>query len=691
MRNIKNNNSEGRFKMDLLMIILLLLTYLLISNVISHYIPFIPTALIQITLGIIAALVFRDVSFEIDAEWFLLLFVAPILYNDGRQFPREELWKMKTSILSNALVLVLLTTIGGGYFIHWMIPSIPIAAAFALAAILSPTDPVAVNGIAKRIHIPEKVLNLVRGESLINDASGLVAFNYAVAAVVTGAFSLKSAIFDFTYMFLVGAISGLVLSLIVALVRFILRKQGINDIIFHSLLQILTPFVIFIITEELLHASGVIAVVVAGIIHSLVREHTETMIAEEQVLTENIWSIVLFVLNGFVFLLLGLNIPSSMIETVSDPNIGNWLAIGYVIVIGLVILGIRFIWSYLFFYYENRSIKSKNAIKPDLKTILVTSLTGVRGAVTMAGVLSLPFILMNGQEFPERSLILFLAAGVILFTLVLATIFLPTLSKVESTEGEELNHINLTEAKNKILLTTTKKLKLEINEENESAVYELIDEYKVKFQENQSIHSSMEQEAILYQQKMIEVRLMALESERKYIHELNEKNVIDKETFEVFEKSLDYREEALSSDVRSEAMYLLRKWIRRWKHFFHHQHKNKEDRLAKLRLGKEIHLKALQSTLKYLEEYAKKAERPDIVYEVISDYKRIINRLKIPTVRYNEKMEEQKEELRIKVMDIERSEIHRMYQAGEISREQATELRRYVNSLESVILYKRAE
>ncbi len=182
--------------MEILMTILLLLVCLILSNVVSHYMPYIPTALIQIAFGIAIALAFEEFRLEIRTDWFLLLFVAPLLYNDGRHFPRDELWRLKAPIFGNAIVLVLLTTIGGGMFIHWMIPDVPIGAAFALAAILSPTDPVAVNGIAKRIHLPDNVLNLVRGESLINDASGLVAFNYAVASVVTGYFSLHEAILD---------------------------------------------------------------------------------------------------------------------------------------------------------------------------------------------------------------------------------------------------------------------------------------------------------------------------------------------------------------------------------------------------------------------------------------------------------------------------------------------------------------
>ncbi len=252
--------------MNLLTIILLLMLSLLISNIVSHYIPMIPTALTQVILGIMIAVISGNYSFEIGAEWFLLLFVAPLLYNDGRHFPRDELWGMRSQIFGNAIILVILTTLGCGYIINLLIPGIPIAAAFALAAILSPTDPVAVNGIAKRVRLPEKVMVLVRGESLINDASGLVTFHYAIAAVVTSYFSLKDAVFDFSYTFLVGAVSGIFLALLIIFIRFKLRKSGINDTVFHSLLQLLTPFGIFIITEDIFHASGVIAVVAAGII-----------------------------------------------------------------------------------------------------------------------------------------------------------------------------------------------------------------------------------------------------------------------------------------------------------------------------------------------------------------------------------------------------------------------------------------
>ncbi|MCM3568626.1 Na+/H+ antiporter [Neobacillus mesonae] len=677
--------------MNLLMTVLLLLLCLLISNIISHYIPFIPTALTQIAFGVILALLFRNFTLKIETEWFLLLFVAPLLYNDGRYFPREELWNLRVPILGNAIVLVLITTIGGGYFIHWMIPTIPLAAAFALAAILSPTDPVAVNGIAKRIHIPDKVLNLVRGESLINDASGLVAFNYAVAAVVTGYFSLNRAVIDFSYMFVIGAIAGLMLGIIITWIRFLLRKQGINDVTFHSLLQVMTPFVIFIIAEELLHASGVIAVVAAGIFHSIAGEKTEVILAEEQILTENIWSLVLFVLNGVVFLLLGLNIPSSMAESVANPNVGNWLIIGYVLAIGVVILGIRFIWTYLFSQYDYHFGKSEDVERPNMKTTLFTSLTGVRGAVTMAGVLSIPYVVQNGSQFPERSLILFLAAGVILFTLLAATFLLPLLSKGDMISGEESNYININEAKRTILLAAIKKIREEINEENEFAAYELMNEYKRKFQK---IHPHLNLTTAYsdeFQQKVTDIRLLALKAERNYIHDLMEKKELDEEVIETFEKSLDHRQEALSNTIRSRTLYLIGLTKRAWGRFWLHYRKDKEKRIAKLQLSRGIQLKAVKAGLTFLEEYAKKTEKKAAVNIVIVDYKQIIEQLKRSTSRYNEKNEELKEGLRLKVMDIERSEIHGMFESGKIGRDQARELRRFINYIESVTLYDHGE
>ncbi|WP_238942657.1 cation:proton antiporter [Planococcus beigongshangi] len=620
----------------------------------------------------------------------MLLFIAPLLYNDGRNYPRDELWRMKGAILSNAILLVFLTTLGGGFFIHWLIDEIPLAAAFALAAILSPTDPVAVNGIAKRVRLPKKVLNLVRGESLINDASGLVAFNYAITAVVTGYFSWQEAALDFSYKFVAGGILGLVLALLLIGIRLALRRQGIIDVTFHTLLQILTPFFIFIISEDVLHASGVIAVVVAGIIHSLVREQTATLVAEEQVLTENIWTILLFILNGIVFLLLGMSIPASMSGILENPEMGLGLIFSYVIAIGLVILGIRFIWAYLFSIYEYNYGKIAPDSKPSFKTSLLVSLTGVRGTVTMVGVLSIPLLLENGDGFPQRSLLLFLAAGTILFTLILATVSLPLLNRLPKEQSVTKPEMSLEEARRMVLLASLQKIRSEMNKENELAAYDLIDEYKCRFEQldpSENPKSEADKERV---RKINELRRIGLKTERSFIKRLKENGEMDRKIFKAFEKSFDRREEVASDNIRSFSLYLQGKLRRAWNHFkgsaieVNRKPKSFPE-------GQEYQLQALQAAVKELEKLAEDKGDDDLLHEVITEYRHKIARMENPDQSIADKYEIQKEVLRIRLLDVGRSEIFRLYESGSISREEVKELRRFINHVESVTLFEQEE
>lgn len=681
--------------MNLLTITLFLMLGLLVSNIISHYIPDIPAALTQIIFGIIIALASGNYTFKIDQEWFLLLFIAPILYNDGRHFPREELWGRKTEILGNAIILVILTTISCGYIIDLLIPGIPIAASFALAAILSPTDPVAINGIAKRVRIPERVMTLVRGESLINDASGLVAFNYAITAVITGYFSLREAAGNFIYIFVVGALSGIILTLLADLLQFRLRKSGINDTVFHSLLQVLIPFGVYIITEDIFHASGIIAVVAAGMIHSFVRKHTETLLAEEQVLTENIWSLLLFILNGFVFLLLGMDVPSAMLDTLSNPYIKNQHAFGHIVIIALTLYTIRFTWSFLTAFYQYYIRKNPNARQPELKTLLTTTLTGVRGAVTMAGVLTLPVFLRTGDPFPMRSLFIFISAGVILLSLIVATLFLPMLNKRAPAEDGVTEQINLSKAKNRLLIAAIQKIKEETTPENETAALELINEYTLSFKRNLSRQNSAEHQLPLHNQKVNEVRLLALDAQRKHISTLVADGKIDMTIRDTLEKFLDYREETLEENLNFGILHLYRKTVHDIKRLKRKYYRCEGTEFNKLHCIREAQIESMHAAVVELKEYLKTQEQPDYVYAVILDYETMLKRFEHTGGHDNEDLveqkEEQKESLRLKVLDAERFEIHKMYEAGDISISQDKELRRFTNQIESVILYEYSE
>ena len=196
--------------MTLIELMVVLVTGVALSSIISHFVPAIPISLFQIVIGVTLATM-GNINVEVDSHWFMMLFVAPILFNDSWRFPKRELWELRAPILGNAILLVLVTTIAGGYAIHWLIPQLPLSVALALAAVLSPTDPVAVQAIAKRVKLPENLLHVVTGESLVNDATGLVSFNTAVKATVVGTFVLGDALLNFAWMTVIGVLVGILL------------------------------------------------------------------------------------------------------------------------------------------------------------------------------------------------------------------------------------------------------------------------------------------------------------------------------------------------------------------------------------------------------------------------------------------------------------------------------------------------
>lgn len=389
--------------------------------------------------------------------------------------------------------------------------------------------------------------------------------------------------------------------------------------------------------------------------------------------------------------MLGMNIPAAMFDTISNPDIGNWLALGYVVVIGFVILAIRFVWSFLSKAHSYYFSKKSDVEKPKVREALITTLAGVRGAVTMAGVLTVPAFLGNGEVFPSRSLLLFIAAGVVLLLLILATVFLPLLCRKEELSEDKGKHEDLTWAKNRLLLTAIKKIKAETNEENELAASELIHEYTVSFQRNLSGQQSDEQQAEYYNRKINEARLLAINLQRKYINTLLANDEIDINVFDTITKFLNLREETLDNNFRFSTTVFLKRAMGDFRRLGVKKHISRGSGFNNLHFARDIQIKAISVAIKGLEEYAKTQEQPEYVYAVLLDYEKILQRLKHTGESYNESLESKKEELRFEVMDAERSEIRRMYEDGEINAEQEKELRRFTNYIESIVLYEHNE
>jgi len=449
---------------------LILLLAILISNIINRFIPVLSAPVIQVALGIIIALLPIEFTLELNPELFMIVFIAPLLFNDGMRADKKTLWKLKNPILLLAFGLVLLTVLAVGYLIHFLMPSIPLAAAFALAAALAPIDAVAVSALGKRVKIPHTVMGLLEGESLINDASGLVSFQFAIAAMVTGAFSIMQAGIQLVIISAGGVLIGILLThLKFRFVRW-LRSLGMENVTLHILIGILTPFLIYL-TAEYCKVSGILAVVISGIIHSFEREKINPETANLNNASESVWSTLVFVLNGLVFLILGTQLPTTIEAIWGNISVSKFRTFACIIIFTLALMLIRFLWSYL--TIKKDTYKSETCLNKT-KASLIISMAGVRGAVTLATTMSIPFLMNNGMLFPERDLIIFIASGVILFSLVIANFILPLfLEKERQVNSPE----NETEACIEIVNHVIAQLNNQVTEKNRTAVSRVIRDY----------------------------------------------------------------------------------------------------------------------------------------------------------------------------------------------------------------------
>jgi monovalent cation/hydrogen antiporter len=401
-----------------------------------------PAPLVQIALG---ALLYQTglVSVVLEPEVFFLLFLPPLLFLDGWRIPKDSLARDAPAVLSLALGLVVFTVLGMGLFIHWLIPAIPMAVAFALAAVLSPTDPVAVSAIAAGAPLPDRLMRILQGEALLNDATGLVCLRFAVATALTGTFSLSAALATFAWVATGGIVIGAALTWLVAQVTSRLAERfgeaGGSQIV----ITLLIPFGVYLVAERA-GCSGILAAVAAGFTMSYM--DIWQWRASTRLRRTAVWDTVQLVANGSVFVLLGEQlprliaaVPASVSGTALEAamRIGGWICI---IVAGLTALRWAWVWVSLWLARVlGRTRRPKTpqigaaaggAVAPvEWRLVLAMSVAGVRGAVTLAGVFTLPLVLGDGTPFPARDLTILIAAGVIVLSLVLAALALPLVLK----------------------------------------------------------------------------------------------------------------------------------------------------------------------------------------------------------------------------------------------------------------------
>ncbi|OLO05138.1 Na+/H+ antiporter [Salinicola socius] len=566
--------------MNTLLLVLILLLVASATGVITRFVPALPTPLIQIALGAVLAWPASGLHVELEPEIFLLLFIAPLLFSDARRFPQREFMILRGPILALALGLVLFTVVGVGFFIHVLFPTLSLAICFALAAILSPTDAVAVSSISGRLPVPPRLMRILEGESLMNDASGLVAFKFAVAAALTGTFSLTDAAGSFLLISIGGLVVGglLAFGFNVLRTRLIERHLGEATTVQVILLVLLLPFAAYLLAEHL-GMSGILSAVAAGMVMNRAdikrvgQLHTRMQ-------TQAVWEMLEFVLNALVFLLLGFQLPAIISGALDHSlhDIGDYeflRLLGYVAAISIALLASRFVWIWLA-SATGRELSRLMAIlkrqprlpSPDrtghvpLKLMLAATLAGIRGTITLAAALSLPHLMNDGSDFPARELMIFLATGVILFTLITGSIGLPLVLRNlkipnDTHEFEEERKARIAGAEAAIYRIeryhhdrTGEFARSQTNDETILAFNEISSQLMNYYRERLTLHSADTATPQLATSRQLErdTRLEALRAERRQYYKLRQRDRINDNVLRKLVREVDLAEAALTGD-----------------------------------------------------------------------------------------------------------------------------------------------
>jgi len=421
---------------NLLLIISLLFVVSLLAMLSNKLHISYPIFLVIAGLGI--SLVPGIPMIRLDPDIVFIIFLPPLLYSAAWYTSWHDFWKMRRAIGMLAFGLVIFTSCAVAVLSSAIIPDFSLACGFLLGGIISPPDAVAATSVLQNLKMPKRIVTVLEGESLVNDASSLIVFRFALMTIFTGKFILWKAGVDFVTVVSLGILIGLIIGNIVyAMHRWLPTTPSIDTVI-----TLLSPYLMYI-TAEHFHASGVLAVVSGGLFVSY-RAH-EIFSYSSRLQSQSVWNVVVFLLNGVVFILIGLQLPG-IVKDLGEYSLHA--AILYGVVISLVTVLIRIAWVFPGAYLPricSKKIRLKE-IDPGWKAIFVVGWSGMRGVVSLASALAIPLLLSNGTPFPHRNLILFITFIVILFTLVLQGLTLPYIIRrldITVKENEEEQRLSI--------------------------------------------------------------------------------------------------------------------------------------------------------------------------------------------------------------------------------------------------------
>ncbi|AYG01795.1 cation:proton antiporter [Lactococcus allomyrinae] len=397
-------------------VIVFLLT-LVLSNVLNKVFPKLALPLIQVVFGLILGFFGADEILHVAPEFFLGFIIAPLLFRESEEADVKHILKHSKVILVLIFPLVFITALGLGFISHWIYAGIPLAACFALGASLAPTDAVAVGALSKNFSFPKRVMSILKGEGLLNDASGIIAFQIAMVALVTGYFSLPDATMKLVFSAIGGSAIGFVLIYLKNLILRLLEDVDARDVPGYLLLELAIPLSAFLIAEEL-HVSGIIAAVVAGVMSANGLKRTTLFDAQVAKLKSTIWDTLTFILNSIVFFFLGIELYQLVVPLLMSPVYSSAYLLLLAVVLTIGLFALRF--AIIALYYWIQSIRRRQTFIAYWNDILLLTFAGSKGTVSIATILLIPRNVIDSQP-----VLVFLAAAVTGLSFLVGMFILP--------------------------------------------------------------------------------------------------------------------------------------------------------------------------------------------------------------------------------------------------------------------------
>lgn len=522
--------------MEILVYAIVFSLILIVSNATNKLIPTLPLPLIQILLGIGIGFLLPNSEYHLDTELFLALVIGPLLFREAEEADITSILKHWRIIAFLIFPVIFISTLSLGWLAHLLWLGIPLAACMAVGAALGPTDLVAFASLSERFTFSKRISNILKGEGLLNDASGLVAFRVALAAWTTGVFSLGQASWDLVISILGGFAVGIVTAAVNRGLQKLLLSVRATDIASELILELSLPLLTFFIAEEI-HVSGIIAVVVAGILKASRFKKITLLEAKVDTVTHTVWNTVNFVLNGSVFVLLGMELEMISEPILRTPFYNNLLLIVTVLLLTGLLFLIRFLMVYGFYWY--RGFRLKKSIDKYLKDALLLTFSGVKGTVSIATILLIPTHLE--AEYP---VLLFLVAGVTLCSFLIGLLVLPKLSEDKEESNDHLMHIAIL---NDVVMLLEKDLTVT---KQKGPLYAAIDNYHGRIE-----NMILSQEDKATQRDWEQLKLLILSIENDGLEQAYEEGKIRDRSYHVYQRYLRAMEQKVNRNLSSRLTY----------------------------------------------------------------------------------------------------------------------------------------